>query len=82
MIAEIKEMTGRIEQGHPVGEWRSAHVLTSAAADFAFSAPFDDGDEFIPSQTWSFAQYDTPKKNRQARRAVITKVRMKPKVPL
>jgi hypothetical protein len=82
MIAEIKEMTMRIEEGNPVGEGRSAHVLTPAAAYFAFSAPFDAGDEFIPSETWSFAQYDRPKKNRQARRAIITKVKMKPKVAL
>jgi len=76
MIAEIKQLTQKLEQkGHKPDPSRRP-VLTPAAAYFAFSAPFDESDEFIPSENWSFAKYQ-PLKNNQSQNQTQSK---KPKI--
>jgi hypothetical protein len=75
MIAQIKEMTPKIKDVRPpTPEASSKHVLTPAAAYFAFSAPFDDGDDFIPSERWSFAKYE-PKRPSTQQKARIVRIR-------
>jgi DNA repair exonuclease SbcCD ATPase subunit len=75
MIAEIREGTGQLETVSEAPESRSRHVLTPAAAYFAFSAPFDDGDDFIASETWSFAKYEQPKPGQQQRTPKIVRIK-------
>ena len=58
MIAEIKEMSKELDH-KPSSDMKDKRpILTPAAAYFAFSAPFDDGDEFIKSENWSFSKYE------------------------
>jgi peptidoglycan hydrolase CwlO-like protein len=59
MINEIKDMTATLKNTKPKSAGGSTPVLTPAAAYFAFSAPFDDSDEFIASENWSFARYES-----------------------
>lgn len=57
MIIEIKEMTARIHNTKPLTPSAKKPTLTPAAAYFAFSAPFDESDNFIETENWSFAKY-------------------------
>jgi hypothetical protein len=76
MMNEIKEMTERIAERPRTPTRASKHILTPAAAYFAFSAPFDDADEFIASETWSFAKYEPARPQSEQRKARI--IRLKP----
>lgn len=58
MITEIKQMTEQLSDVKPNTAGSSKPVLTPAAAYFAFSAPFDESDNFIASENWSFAKYE------------------------
>lgn len=61
MVHEIKDMTLKLD-ANPISKLNcSKPILTPAAAYFAFSAPFDDSDEFIKSEKWSFAKYEGSK---------------------
>jgi hypothetical protein len=75
MIAEIREGTGQLETVSEAPESRAKHVLTPAAAYFAFSAPFDDSDDFIASERWSFAKYEQMKPGQQQRTAKIVRIK-------
>jgi chromosome segregation ATPase len=78
MIAQIKDMTPKIGELRPTTPGGSTkHVLTPAAAYFAFSAPFDEGDDFIASESWSFAKYEPTKPSAQDKRARIVRMRTK-----
>lgn len=57
MINEIKEMTNRVRTTKPIVTSARKPTLTPAAAYFAFSAPFDESDNFIETENWSFAKY-------------------------
>lgn len=57
MINEIKEMTNIIRTTKPQITSARKPTLTPAAAYFAFSAPFDESDNFIETENWSFAKY-------------------------
>lgn len=84
MIAEIKDMTERIEDAKPEGTGAARPVLTPAAAYFAFSAPFDESDNFIESENWSFARYEPFKREEspQQKKPRIIRVKTTPKNPL
>jgi hypothetical protein len=58
MINEIRGMTEQLTGVKPKSPAESKPILTPAAAYFAFSAPFDDSDNFIASENWSFAKYE------------------------
>jgi peptidoglycan hydrolase CwlO-like protein len=75
MIAEIREGTSQLEALSETPESRAKHVLTPAAAYFAFSAPFDDSDDFIASEKWSFAKYEQLKPGQQQRTAKIVRIK-------
>jgi peptidoglycan hydrolase CwlO-like protein len=59
MINEIRQMTEKLSAVKPTSPSESKPILTPAAAYFAFSAPFDDSDDFIASENWSFAKYES-----------------------
>jgi hypothetical protein len=81
MIAEISEMTAELEKLPPMSPDAEKHILTPAAAYFAFSAPFDESDDFLQTENWSFAKYE-PAKPQVQQRPRIVKVKMNPKVPI
>lgn len=59
MISEIKDLVSRVHNSTKpltAGTTRKS-TLTPAAAYFAFSAPFDESDDFIETENWSFAKY-------------------------
>jgi hypothetical protein len=77
MMTQIQEMTEKMVELRPKTPCGggSKHILTPAAAYFAFSAPFDDGDEFIASESWSFAKYQPSRPVSQQMKARIVRVR-------
>ncbi|OHS98720.1 hypothetical protein TRFO_08713 [Tritrichomonas foetus] len=83
MIEEIKEMTNRLDNRKPMTAGSKKPVLTPAAAYFAFSAPFDDSDDFISTENWSFAKYVPCKPTvMQSKKPRIIRVKTAPKNPL
>lgn len=62
MISEIKLLTNKLDEIDPSIEKKEESegkpILTPAAAYFAFSAPFDDSDNFITTESWSFGKYE------------------------
>jgi pantothenate synthetase len=76
MMSQIKEMTDKVTQLRPTTPGgRAKHILTPAAAYFAFSAPFDDGDDFIESERWSFAKYEPAPPASQQKKARIVRIK-------
>jgi hypothetical protein len=76
MISEIRELTEKLDEVKPTGVSGKKPVLTPAAAYFAFSAPFDDTDDFIASENWSFAKYEPVKPvAQQGRKPRIIRIR-------
>ncbi|OHT01609.1 hypothetical protein TRFO_07515 [Tritrichomonas foetus] len=73
MITEIKDLSEHLKEERPkTTETTGKPVLTPAAAYFAFSAPFDESDNFITTENWSFAKYEPvksglPSQNRKPR---------------
>jgi chromosome segregation ATPase len=81
MIEEIRQMIPQLSNVEPMTADATKHILTPAAAYFAFSAPFDDRDDFIRSEQWSFAKYEPPKQAPQSRPRIV-RVKVNPKVPI
>jgi hypothetical protein len=75
MMNEIKEMTQQIAAEPDPTPRTSKHILTPAAAYFAFSAPFDDTDEFIASETWSFAKYEPGRPQSGEKKSRIVRIK-------
>jgi chromosome segregation ATPase len=81
MIEEIRQMIPQLSDVEPTTADATKHILTPAAAYFAFSAPFDDRDDFIRSEQWSFAKYEPTKPVPQSRPRIV-RVKVNPKVPI
>ena len=77
MIEEIKEMTNLLSSRPQSNLKEKRSILTPAAAYFAFSAPFDDGDEFIKSENWSFSKYEACKPTTATKKTQPKIVRIK-----
>jgi hypothetical protein len=76
MMSQIKEMTEKVTHLRPATPSSGTkHILTPAAAYFAFSAPFDDGDDFIASESWSFAKYEPTRPASPQKKARIVRIR-------
>ncbi|KAH0790892.1 hypothetical protein GPJ56_005027 [Histomonas meleagridis] len=77
MITQIKEMSDKIDSNLVKDFSGQRPILTPAAAYFAFSAPFDESDNFIESENWSFAKYESYKSNalnQQKKNRLVKKV--------
>ncbi|EAY14923.1 hypothetical protein TVAG_380330 [Trichomonas vaginalis G3] len=77
MIAEIKEMTSKLDSAPKSSFKEKRPILTPAAAYFAFSAPFDDADDYIKSENWSFSKYEPIKQTTTTKKAQPKIVRIK-----
>lgn len=62
MISEIKCLSSRLDEIDAPVEKKDGSkgkpILTPAAAYFAFSAPFDESDNFVTTESWSFGKYE------------------------
>lgn len=82
MISEIKSLTTKLDEiDAPVekkDESKGKPILTPAAAYFAFSAPFDESDNFVSTESWSFGKYEPPRPSTsfgQAKKPRIIRIR-------
>ena len=88
-IKKVKELTEILDQTNLSElniESVKKPVLTPATAYFAFSAPFDDTDDFISSENWSFAKYKPTKPPSTAsstsKKPRIVRIKTAPRQPL